>query len=128
MLMISDVAYVSQYLNYFRCHPLTVTRNAYKNGIYFEETFMVKQFILDSSGLTFTPEIILQSFNIEKSEWLHFAISSNGVKFLKRNIRIFKILGSVDNKTGLQLIHILSLKIFKMFNKKMKLTMGVRTL
>jgi glycosyltransferase involved in cell wall biosynthesis len=113
MLMISDVAYVSQHLNYFRCHPLTVTRNAYKNGIYFEEVFMVKKFILDNSGLTFESEIILQSYKNRKLDWINFALSLHGVKFLNRNLRIFKLLNNVDKTIGLQLINSLSLKILR---------------
>jgi glycosyltransferase involved in cell wall biosynthesis len=131
MLMISDVAYISQHLNYFRCHLLNVTRNAYKNGIYFEETFMVKQFILDSSGLTFAPEIILQSYKNTKLDWFNFALSLHGVKFLNRNLRIFKLLNNVDKTIGLQLINALSLKILRLLgiaSKKMRLRMRIGTL
>jgi glycosyltransferase involved in cell wall biosynthesis len=51
MLMISDIAFVAEPLNYFRLHAMTVTSNTRKLGQHIEETYRVISFITDRLSL-----------------------------------------------------------------------------
>lgn len=113
MLMISDIAFISETLNYFRTHPQTVRSQSLNTRLDIEEICLVKKFILDNSGLTFAPRIVREAFEYKKWDWINYALSSRGVTDLKRNIRIFKLLSSVDRKVGWQLIGKLLLKIIR---------------
>jgi glycosyltransferase involved in cell wall biosynthesis len=118
ILMISDIAFISESLNYFRRHPHTVRSHSSKNGLDIEEEILVKKFILDNSGLTFAPEIVSKAFGITKREWFNYVLGSrdiSGIINLKRNIRIFKLLNSVERQLGKQLTEQLFRKIIRGF-------------
>lgn len=51
ILLTSDVAFVSEPLNYFRCHKKTVRRNMSRLGTHIEEMYGVVSTILESSKL-----------------------------------------------------------------------------
>ncbi|NJO77647.1 MAG: glycosyltransferase [Cyanobacteria bacterium RM1_2_2] len=51
MLMISDIAFVAEPLNYFRLHAMTVTSNTRKIGKHVEENYQVISFITNSVAL-----------------------------------------------------------------------------
>lgn len=103
MMMISDIAYVSEPLNHFRTHSNTVRQRAGRRGIDFEEDLLVKRYILEHSGLSFSTEEIHKSFDGIKWKWIETVLSSPTTIDLRRNIRIYKNLSSIYSDVGWQL-------------------------
>ncbi|QYO63167.1 hypothetical protein [Leptolyngbya sp. 7M] len=103
MMMISDIAYVSEPLNHFRTHANTVRQRAGRRGIDFEEDFLVKKYILDHSGFSFSFKEIHQAFDKIKWQWIETIVASPTAIDLKRNIRIYKYLSEIYSDLGWQL-------------------------
>jgi hypothetical protein len=113
MLMISDIAFVSEHLNYFRTHPRNVRNQSSQNCLDIEEDCLVRKFIFDNSGVTFTQETVRQAFERKLWYWFMTAINPRNFKNWKRNIRIFRLYFSVDRKLRWQLTGHLSSRIME---------------
>jgi glycosyltransferase involved in cell wall biosynthesis len=118
MLMISDIAYVSEHLNYFRTHPRNVRNQSSQSCLDIEEDCLVRKFILDNSGLSFAPETVRQAFENKLWYWFIAAGNPRNIKNWKRNLRIFGLYFSVDRKFRWQLTRHLSSKLMEEFRTK----------
>jgi len=114
MLMFSDIAFIAEPLNYFREHPQTVRSHSSKSGLHIEEQVLVKKFILNDLGLSFSPETVSRAFDTAQQEWFNYIYNSHGISIitnLKRNITIFKLLSTFEGKIKCQLASRLFQKI-----------------
>lgn len=102
MLLISDIAFVSEPLNYFRVHSGTVRHKAYKNGVSIEETYRVLTNIIHN--LKLSAEVIEQACETMSERWLNTIFSEEGEIPWKRNYRIYKIASDVDSKLKLRIL------------------------
>ena len=100
MLMVSDIAFIAEPLNYFRKHTGTVTSSTSKNGVQLEETMLVKQYLVESYGSNFSKQDIKKSWERLREEWFHLMVNSPKQVGLSRNLRIYKALSEVDPQIG----------------------------
>ena len=104
MLIVSDIAFVAEPLNYFRIHTGTVTSTTSRSGVHLEETLKVKQYLIENSGSNFLGQDIEKSWENMKEEWFHLMVNSPKQVELSRNLRIYKILSKVDPKIGITIL------------------------
>ena len=102
MLLISDIAFVAEPLNYFRTHSATVRNKTYINGIYAEESYQVVRHIM--SNLSLKREVVEQACEVMIDRWLDVLFSGKGEIPRNCNYRIYKIASDVDSKLKLRLI------------------------
>jgi glycosyltransferase involved in cell wall biosynthesis len=69
MLMISDIAFVAEPLNYFRLHAMTVTSNTRKMGQHVEESYRVVSFINKSVELP--KQSVDKAYNRLVNRWVN---------------------------------------------------------
>ena len=48
MLLVSDVGYLAEPLNYYRQHGASVRSDTYRNGVYLEEAYVIRQLIFNA--------------------------------------------------------------------------------
>lgn len=104
MLMVSDIAFISEPLNYFRRHIGTVTSKASLNGTHMEETLKVKQFLIKHAGSNFSKQDVKKSWASSREEWFHLLVYSPRKVGLNKHLRIYKALNEVDSKIGVTLL------------------------
>jgi len=104
MLIISDIAFVAQPLNYFRKHLQTVTSSTARNGVRLEEFLQVKQYLMDYSGSNFSRQDIENSCIRVREEWFHLMVNSPRQVGLSRNLRLYKALSKTDSKIGITVL------------------------
>ncbi|KAB8330880.1 glycosyltransferase [Scytonema tolypothrichoides VB-61278] len=121
MLMISDIAFVAEPLNYFRTHNNTVRSKTEKDGISIEEIFQVQKYILNNPNITLSKEAIKKVCNSMKDVWFNAILDSSIKISLGRNIRIYKILASLDPTVGVKLILKFLFSLMKVNQIKQKL-------
>jgi glycosyltransferase involved in cell wall biosynthesis len=101
MLMISDIAFVTEPLNYFRRHENTVSSKSVKGTLYVEENYQMQRYMTRHPNLTFSPEDINQLCEINAEEWIHtlnMSFSSGKILRVNDHIRIYQIASSIDSQ------------------------------
>ena len=102
MLLISDIAFVAEPLNYYRAHSQTVRNEANSNGLSVEEIYQVVRYILDNYN--FATEVVEQLCEVMIHKWLDIGFSDKTKISWNRNYRIYKIASDVDSKLKLRLL------------------------
>jgi glycosyltransferase involved in cell wall biosynthesis len=106
ILLISDVAYVSQPLNYYRSHEGTVRRQSDLSGLSVEENYRVVAFILE--------HVDFRSYWVDKAlkkffdKWVDLLLSDETQITWSRNLEIYKIARYVDQKLHYRIIQTLT--------------------
>jgi glycosyltransferase involved in cell wall biosynthesis len=103
MLMISDLAFIAEPLNYFRTHPNTVRQKAKKKDLDVLESILVRKHIMEYPNLAVAPPIKHQVFDMMQWEWIGMLLRSLNSASFKQNLSIYKYLSSVNPKVGWQL-------------------------
>lgn len=103
MLMISDIAFVAEPLNYFRTHTRTVRGKNSRNGVELEELLRIRKYLVKCSGFIFPSESINKIWKEMKEVWFHLIRTSLWEVGLERNIKIYKVLSEVDPQIGKEL-------------------------
>lgn len=94
LLLVSDIAFISEPLNYFRTHTGTVRQGSSKNGLYVEEACQVIEYI--TRNVQF-PDSVLEGINDRVAKmWSDWLIFQNGIVLMERNKRIYSIVKSFD--------------------------------
>lgn len=105
MLMISDIAFVAEPLNYFRLHSTTVTSNTRKLGKHIEEDYQVISFITNHVELS--QRSIDKAYNRLVNRWvnsiLNSAMSQPGEVIGKARM-FYEIASSQDTKVNRRLL------------------------
>ena len=102
MLLLSDIAFVAEPLNYFRVHSGIVRHKAFINGVDVEESYQVLRHIL--GNLSFARQVVEQVCEEMIDRWLYIVFSQEGKISWERNYRIYKIASDVDSKLKLRLL------------------------
>jgi len=101
MLLISDIAFVAEPLNYYRAHPETVRYEASRNGVFAEESYYIVRYIL--ANISCTKEVVEQACETRIHRWLKIMFSKNGKISWERHYKIYKIASMVDSKLKFRL-------------------------
>lgn len=88
MLLESDIAYIAEPLNYYRQHGASVRSDTYRNGIYLEEAYIIRQLIF--SAVTPRPERADFIRNDQVLRLLALTVGKKGEIPADRLIRIYK--------------------------------------
>jgi glycosyltransferase involved in cell wall biosynthesis len=100
ILMISDVAYVAEPLNYFRFHAKTVRSTAMGSVLELEERLIVIRYLLQ--GIQAPEPFWEQVFHPVVGWWVRLMIS--GKLPFSTNLRIYNILRDIDPKINYRLL------------------------
>lgn len=93
MLMVSDIAYISQPLNYFRDHPINKSKEAFLNGSRPLEELLCYTKIVNNKNIFNRTKFKKISQTIEKYRYFAFItlkLNKNLLVFIKGNFRLFK--------------------------------------
>jgi len=100
MLLLSDVAFISTPLNYFRQHSETVRNSTSRSGDMIKETYAVAGFIQDRVGF---PEDIFDSVSRQHLNVWHYCMRSTDAALVSKQMReIYKSAQSFDKRIGKQ--------------------------
>ena len=102
MLLISDIAFVAEPLNYYRVHSGTVRHKNNVNGVNVEESYHIVSHII--RDLSFAREVVEQVREAMIDRWLHFVFSEQSEIPWNRNYRIYKLASGIDSKLQLRLL------------------------
>jgi glycosyltransferase involved in cell wall biosynthesis len=115
ILLVSDLAFVAEPLNYFRCHTNTVRKNSHKNGLYVEEACKVIAFMGQSLA---SEGIAIEQFNNQIikiwGDWIFF---EQGILHWQRNQKVYEIVKQICPDIYQKLLSAMLYRIFR----KMKL-------
>jgi len=103
MLMVSDIAFISEPLNYFRKHSGTVTSSTFQNGIGLEEMLLVKQYLVEKNESILSVQSIEKSWEQMSKDWFDLIVNSPRRVELHRHLRIYKALRKIDSTTGISI-------------------------
>ncbi|MBF2067346.1 MAG: glycosyltransferase [Calothrix sp. C42_A2020_038] len=103
LLLVSDVAYVAEPLNYFRTHPHTVRSSSQKVGLHIEEEYQVLSFISEDERIS--KALLEKAYYNMANRWvnsvLRLAVTKPGIVVDKtRNVYSFvrQIDPKIDNR------------------------------
>ncbi len=114
MLIISDIAFVAEPLNYFRTHANTVRSNTEKNALNIEESCQVRSYMLRNPKLNFSPEKINKICDGMVGHWANIIFGNSAKMSLERNFKIYKFISSIDPQLNQRLIFKLGVRLFKL--------------
>lgn len=101
MLLIADLAFVAEPLNYYRAHSETVRYEASRNGVFAEESYYIVRYIL--AHISCTREVFEQVCETRIHRWLKIMFSKNDKISWNRHCKIYKIAGMIDSKLKIRL-------------------------
>ena len=96
MLLISDIAYVAEPLNYFRLHSKSVGGNADSGGVYHEEAYRVIRYLLEHAAVS--KEMAEQARQTIVGEWVDTTLSKRWKIPWDRQRVIYRAARQVDPK------------------------------
>jgi hypothetical protein len=111
ILLVSDLAFVAEPLNYFRCHTNTVRKNSHKNGLYVEEACKVIAFI----GQSLVSEgIDIDKFNNQIIKiWGDWIFLEQGILHWRRNQKIYELVKQICPDISQKLLITMFYRIFR---------------
>jgi glycosyltransferase involved in cell wall biosynthesis len=114
MLLISDVAFVSETLNYYRRHPGSVSSRMSHSLAYLKERYRVMSNIKRNLSL----EHIDLEHACESSMdlWVQFLLSPAGIKEWRLNAAVYKAAREVDSSIAIRLMKKLTVEFFTRFH------------
>ena len=113
MLLISDIAFMVEPLNYFRAHSGTVSHKNYRNGVYVEETYRVLQYIINN--IEMSKKVVEQACERIGERWVSTIFSEDCEITWERNCRIYKIGSNVDSTLKLRLLKKIFIRWLRLF-------------
>jgi len=111
ILLNSDIAFVSETLNYFRHHFKTVRRQSDLNGLSVEEYYQIRSFIL--KNLDCSPALIEEVCKSTFEKWKGILRSRDNKISWDRNFRIYKLANSIDPELNHRFIREISLYLLR---------------
>jgi glycosyltransferase involved in cell wall biosynthesis len=93
ILLISDIAFVVEPLNYWRWHPGTVRASEYRSGVALAESYRVVKFIADRVDVD--PSTLSLSIDFWYNRWRELSAESGGFS-LSTNRQIYRAARAVD--------------------------------
>ncbi len=93
MLLISDIAFVAQPLNYYRKHKNSLTNNSLKDRTLLAEYCQIVSYISHSIDI---PEYLLEEILNRISAWWLTTILHRYNRNLNRNLKIYRILSEIN--------------------------------
>jgi glycosyltransferase involved in cell wall biosynthesis len=99
ILLISDIAFIAEPLNYHRTHPNTVRNSTRKDGLHLEEDYQVMSFILKNTQIS--EDFIEKACNERVNRWVNYIYKSmltKPDKLLKQTRRIYSLASKIDPK------------------------------
>ncbi|MBD2305772.1 glycosyltransferase [Chroococcidiopsis sp. FACHB-1243] len=101
MLLVSDIAFIAEPLNYYRAHSETVRYEASRNGVFAEESYQIVRYIL--ANISCSKEVVEQVCETRIHRWLKIVFSKNERISWKRQYKIYKVASTVDSKLKFRL-------------------------
>ncbi|MDV2995536.1 MAG: hypothetical protein N4J56_005190 [Chroococcidiopsis sp. SAG 2025] len=101
MLLVSDIAFIAEPLNYYRAHSETVRYEASRNGVFAEESYHIVRYIL--ANINCPKEVVEQVCETRIHRWLKIMFSKNEKISWKRQYKIYKVASTVDSKLKFRL-------------------------
>ncbi|NHC38034.1 glycosyltransferase family 2 protein [Scytonema millei] len=101
MLLVSDIAFISEPLNYYRAHSETVRYEASRNGVFAEESYQIVRYIL--ANIICSKEVVEQVCETRIHRWLKIMFSKNEKISWKRHYKIYKVASAVDSEIKFRL-------------------------
>lgn len=102
MLLISDIAFLAEPLNYFRRHPETVMKRTVLTGIEQEEAYRILRYV--GSKLNIRNELLDKRCDTIMDKWVELAFSRQGQIPWSYNRNIYEIARDVDPKLKRRLV------------------------
>ena len=123
MLMVSDVAFVAEPLNYFRTHLGSVRGRAFEQRlVQFDEEFRGLRQRLES--MEFSADKLEEACDDITSRWVKAVLHESAVKQWRTNLRIYRIGRGFDPKIRQRLARQLTRQLLKQLRKKLRRTGG----
>jgi len=116
MLLISDIAFAAEPLNYYRTHQKTVTSNTYKNAINTEENYLVLKELLNT--ISISKEVLNKACEEMARQWVNTLVTQRGRISLERNKKIYEIAHIVDPKLRQRLARKISFRVFDAIKRR----------
>ena len=111
ILLISDIAFIAEPLNYYRVHPHTVRNMTLQNGVIIEEMYQVLQYI--QSKVHISEELLDKRLNYIMDQWISFIISHK-VKISWQNyLKIYQIARKTDPRFKIRLVQQLTPQLIR---------------
>jgi glycosyltransferase involved in cell wall biosynthesis len=101
MLLVSDIAFIAETLNYYRAHSETVRYEASRNGVFAEESYQIVRYIL--ANIDCPKEVVEQVCETRIHRWLKIMFSKNEKTSWERQYKIYKVASTVDSKLNFRL-------------------------
>jgi glycosyltransferase involved in cell wall biosynthesis len=101
MLLVSDIAFIAETLNYYRAHSETVRYEASRNGVFAEESYQIVRYIL--ANIDCPKEVVEQVCETRIHRWLKIIFSKNEKTSWERQYKIYKVASTVDSKLNFRL-------------------------
>ncbi len=105
IMLKSDVAFVSEPLNFFRQHTLSVTHTSGWNGLLLKEGYQVVDFIV--RHVQVDAHVLRLSCKMRMGDWRRVMLSSQNCIPWRRNVVIYRIARRVDMLLHLRLAKLL---------------------
>jgi glycosyltransferase involved in cell wall biosynthesis len=122
MLMISDIAFVAEPLNYFRRHENTVSSKAVKGTLYVKENYHIQKYMTTHPNLIFSSPNIYKICDINADEWIHtlnMSVSNGQIIHFNDHIRIYQIASSIDSQLVQRLMRKFARRLLDSFKHKL---------
>lgn len=104
ILMISDIAFIAEHLNYFRTHKNTVRMTTASTGLDIEEFYKTRKYIFSNLNYRLTKQDIDLASNETLENWFNLLFKQHIQVDIKRNIRIYQIANSIDPQLNFKLL------------------------
>jgi glycosyltransferase involved in cell wall biosynthesis len=114
MLLISDVAFVSECLNYYRRHPGSVSSRMSHTLAYLEERYRVISHVKRNLSLDKTD--LEQACESSMDLWVRFLLLPSGMKAWRLNAGVYRAAREVDSRAATRFLKKLSIKFFTRFH------------
>jgi glycosyltransferase involved in cell wall biosynthesis len=101
ILLISDISFVTEPLNYFRRHYATVRKKTTLNGTAFQESYRILSYIL--SNIDNPRQVDEKVYELLVDKWFNIFFAKDGQIPWSRNYQIYRIATEVDPKINLRI-------------------------
>jgi len=108
MLLVSDISFVAEPLNYYRKHGKSVTSNYHRGGLLIAEYCQILSYI--SHSIAIPKHLLEEVFDRIVVWWLNTILHRQNIN-LNRNIRIYRLLSKINHKITHRLIILYLFKI-----------------
>lgn len=116
ILLISDIAFVAEPLNYFRTHLATVRHKTTLNGLAFEEGYKILAHFRDN--LSLKSEINEEIYDVMIEKWMGIFFAKESEIPWSRNYKIYQLANQLDSKTNYRLMQNILMRIKRRIHKK----------